>query len=125
MRVEAQEVYFDPNDENGAATVAFQAGAGDYVLLQRTLDPDSQDLELGLAGVYLEVNDQGAGSYDGIRAANLTPLRLVLELNGNGASIIGAGELIIEHHLPPERVLQLSKVLAVIFDGYRHFTGLN
>lgn len=125
MRIEAQEVYFDPNDEYGAATAAFNSEAGEYVLLQRTLEPDSQDLELGMAGVYLEVSDQGASIYDGIASVNLTPARLVVALNEKGAERVGDGELIIDHHLPPEQVVELSKVLSLIFDGYRHFTGMN
>jgi hypothetical protein len=124
MRIEAEEIYFHPDDDDGAATAAFRAASGDYVLLQRALEPDEQDIELGMAGVYLEVNEQGLAAYDGIGAATLTPTRLVLELNEEGAARIGAPEIIVDHDLPPERSSQASMVIALIFDGHGRFANL-
>jgi hypothetical protein len=124
MRIQAEEIYFHPDDDDGAATAAFRAESGDYVLLQRALEPDEQDIKLGMAGVYLEVNDQGFTAYDGIEAATLTPTSLVLELNEEGAARIGATKIMVDHDLPLERSSQLSMVVALIFDGLRRFTDL-
>ena len=125
MRIAAQEIYFHPNDDDGTAIAAFRSDTGDYVMLQRALEADAQDVELGMAGIYLEVNDQVASAYDGIAAATMTPSRLVLELNEKGAANVGSGELTIDHDLPPERSHQLSMVLAVIFDGFERFADLH
>jgi hypothetical protein len=65
--VHGRVVTLEVNEEENFAQVAFAEGndgSGRYVIMQRTLQPDEQDIELGLRGCYLEVSCQSFSGYD-------------------------------------------------------------
>ena len=77
-------VALDRNEEENYAQVAFaeeEEGGGRYVILQRALELDSQDVELGMNGPYVEVFDRANSGYDLIHNAHLQDRALVLEFS--------------------------------------------
>ena len=123
MILEADEIYFRPNDE-GCATVGFKAVTDDYVLVNRDLDPTEQDASLGLDGIHLEVSDQGWSCYDGISRFTIYPEKIEIELNAKGATATQQQWIEIHYDLIPQRRSQLRAVLRTIFDGFPNFADV-
>ncbi len=82
-------------NEYGVALLGFadeQFNTTQYLLLQRTLEPDDQDRALGQDRVHIELNDRSA--YGDVEEARLENGRLVLRLDPLTASQISGGETI-------------------------------
>ncbi len=123
MILEADEIYFHPND-NGCATAGFKAAGDDYVLLNRDLEPTEQDISLGLDGIHLEVTDQSLSCYDGISQITVYPEKIDIDLTPKGATATRQEKIEIRYELIPERRSQLRTVLSTIFDGFPSFADL-
>lgn len=73
----AAKVSFVPIDE--ILTVGFSetpSGDGRYLLFQREEYESEQDIELGLVGEYLEINDQTHGAYRGVESVKFHRTRI-------------------------------------------------
>jgi hypothetical protein len=122
VKLVAAEVCFHPDDENHCATVGFRATDNAYLLLTRSLEPDEQDRRLRLDGVHVELTDQGYSCYDGIGAVTLFPAMIRFDLNENGRRNLQQDHVeVVVHDLPPERLLQMRQVLALVFDGFPRY----
>jgi hypothetical protein len=107
-------------EENGVLIVAFggaegNAEAGDYLILQRTLEPSADDVRLGMDAVYIEVFDQSRGEYGAPSHAELRSNSLRLVINEDASRQIGASE--IEVHFPAHEHERLSSALARVLHG--------
>jgi Immunity protein 10 len=88
-----------------------------YLLLQREKSPDPQDVELGLDGYQVEVNDQANACYGGIESFELFEDRAVITFEDEAIPGIDADEVVVRFALRPRQRDQLRTSLARIFDG--------
>jgi len=66
-----------------------------YVLLQKSLMPDAQDIQLGLDGLHLEVDDQSRSAYRAIARIDLREDRARLFLTARGQAALGFASVTI------------------------------
>ena len=66
-----------------------------YVLLQKSLTPGAQDIELGLDGLHLEVDDQARSAYRAIARIDLREDRARLFLTSQGQAALGFASVTI------------------------------
>jgi len=66
-----------------------------YVLLQKTLAPDAQDIQLGLDGLHLEVDDSSRSAYRAIARIDLREDRARLFLTAQGKGALGFASVTI------------------------------
>ena len=88
-----------------------------YLLLQREKSPDPQDVELGLDGYQVEVNDQANACYGGIESFELFEDRAVITFEDDAIPGIDADGVVVRFALRPRQRDQLRTSLARIFDG--------
>ena len=88
-----------------------------YLLLQREKSPDPQDVELGLDGYQVEVNDQANACYGGIESFELFEDRAVITFEVDAIPGIDADGVVVRFALRPRQRDQLRTSLARIFDG--------
>ena len=124
MILEAQEVFFDPKDDIGCVTVGFKSAGDDYVLLTRNLNPDDQDISLGMEGVHLEINDQGWSGYDAVASFAIYPEKVDIQMTAKGATTIGRQQVEIRYSLPADRRAQLRTTLRTLFEGFSNFADV-
>lgn len=60
-----------------------------YILLQKSLVPDQQDIDAGLDGIHIEIGDQSRSAYRAIARIELRPGQAQLVLTGDGKKTIG------------------------------------
>src|SRR5438128_11669206 len=65
-----------------------------YLLLQRTLEPDQQDRRLGMDKVHVELNSQSKSAYGNIEEAQLRERGVVFRLDPATAAKVSDGETI-------------------------------
>jgi hypothetical protein len=66
-KVEIGVVEIERNEDENYVQIAFaedRDDPGQYVILQRAIEPDEQDVELEQAGCYVEVFDESNSGYD-------------------------------------------------------------
>ncbi len=67
-----------------------------YVLLQKTLEPDEQDEELGMAAAHIEIEDQSRSGYGGMASIAWREGELCIGLNEKGRKFLDVdGELLV------------------------------
>jgi Immunity protein 10 len=88
-----------------------------YLLLQRQKSPDPQDVELGLEGYQVEVNDQANACYGGIESFELFEDRAVITFEDDAMPGLDADGVVVRFALRPRQRDQLRTSLARIFDG--------
>jgi hypothetical protein len=78
---------------DGAITVGLADNEFDpshYVLLQRTLEPDKQDQQLGLDGIYIESDSQSCSAYNGVKNITIAESQLRIEIDERYSQQLGA-----------------------------------
>ena len=88
-----------------------------YLLLQREKSPDPHDVELGLDGYQVELNDQANACYGGIESFELFEDRAVITFEDDAIPGIDADGVVVRFALRPRQRDQLRTSLARIFDG--------
>jgi len=88
----------------------------DRLVLQRSYEPDEQDLALGMDQVYIERNEQSRGGYGGVRELVLSRDRLNIGLEDAMAQTLGDDAFEITFALDDERFQELR-------DGLRRAVG--
>lgn len=88
-----------------------------YLLLQRSLAPDEQDVALGHDTYHVEWCGQEHSMYGGIEAFTLGASTARVRFSPEAAGILGLSELMITFDLPPEEREALGHGLEVIFSG--------
>ncbi|NVD97302.1 Imm10 family immunity protein [Massilia sp. BJB1822] len=75
-----------------------------YVLLQKTLEPDEQDEELGMNVAHIEIEDQARSGYGGIASIAVDDGGLCIRLNEKGKKFLDvAGLLLIAFESPAQK----------------------
>ncbi len=96
----------------------------EYLTLQRGHAFNEQDKGLGLANVYIERNDQGNSMYGGIEHCELSPGKVRLRFDENGAKVMhGLREIEITFVASSEKLAALSAALRRCFEGFSSFSG--
>lgn len=84
-------------NDNGVALLGFADDEFDttqYLLLQRTLEPDQQDRDLGLDRLHIELNDQARSDYGTVEDARLRRQGVTFRLDRTTAATVSNGESI-------------------------------
>ena len=89
----------------------------EYLLLQRGVEDDEQDIGLGMATYYVEINDQGASCYGGISTFDLQPSQLIITFAPKGAAKLGWEQARITFDLSPDELHNLKDILRRVFAG--------
>jgi hypothetical protein len=79
-------------NEDGIVVVGFaddEFQTTQYVLLQRTLEPDEQDRKLGHDKVHVELDSQNRSGYGGIERIQMEGSALRFALNAKGSKFLG------------------------------------
>ena len=97
----------------------------EYLLLQRGVEDGEQDIRLGMATYYVEINGQGAACYGGISTCHLQPGRLIITFAPQGAAKLGCDQAGITFDLSPDELHNLKEILCRVFaDSDVRTTGL-
>jgi hypothetical protein len=106
----------------GRAESCWQVGFADdpvdtaeYLLLQRGVEDDEQDVRLGMATYYVEINGQGASCYGGISTLDLQPGQLFITFSPEGAARHGCDQARITFDLSPNELHKLKDILRRVF----------
>jgi hypothetical protein len=90
----------------------------EYLMLQRAQKVDEQDKRLGLAGVYVERNDQAISMYGGIERFELLPGRVRVLFDEQGLKVMcGLRETEVTFDRSGEALVELRAALRRCFEG--------
>jgi hypothetical protein len=92
-----------------------------YLVLQRGKSPDAQDVELGLDGYSVEVDDPANACYGGVELFELFHDRAVVTFEEDAMPGLDESELVVAFTLRGRQRAELRGCLAKIFDGYGCF----
>lgn len=92
-----------------------------HLLLQRDKSPQAQDVELGLDGYHVELDDPGKSGYGGIKRFELFSDHAIVEFEDDALSVFGDDLIVVEFALRQQQLAQLRVCLAKIFLGYECF----
>jgi Immunity protein 10 len=99
-----------------------QFNARHYLVLQRGKAPDAQDVELGLDGYSVEVNDPENACYGGVELLEFARDYIAVTFEDDALpSLDGATTVVVRFALRGKQRDQLRGCLARIFDGYGCF----
>ena len=118
MSFRASVVNFEEQD--GVLVVGFAddpLATSQYVLLQRTLHPSKQDLQLGMQGLHLEINGPDKSGYDAIDSISLMRDEAVLSLAPKLRSKTGIEKIKIMFNVDDQRFKQLEEQLRMIVEN--------
>ena len=95
-----------------------QFGDRRHLILQRDKSPDPEDIELGLEGYHVELDDESRTCYGGIEAFELYRDHARVTFEDDAAHVLGDDKVLVVRFALRERQLaQLRGSLARIFDG--------
>jgi hypothetical protein len=119
--------YITWQNQNGVAMLGFadhEFNTMQYLLLQRTLEPDLQDHALGHDQVHIQLNERSA--YGTVEEAQLQKGGLVLRLDDATAATVSGGENIeITLDVPTAKIKDLDKQLGLLIGKERVGTWRN
>ncbi len=90
-----------------------------YLLLQRSFEEDEQDVALGMDTYHIECNGQGQSCYGGILCFELRREQVIVSLDPEAASHLGASEIRIGFSVDEPVFERLHQRLQQIFEGTR------
>ena len=104
--------------ESGVATLGFNADdrePGNYILLQRDLNPQQADRDLGHDRPYVEIGEQMCSAYGAVREGVIRGGSLVLALDPRIATALGIDEAIeivfASDHVRRDEVVEQLRVI--------------
>ena len=113
--------------ENGVAMLGFaddEFNTTQYLLLQRTLEPDQQDCALGHDWVHIQLNERSA--YGTVEEAQLQKDSVVLRLDDATAATVSDGENIeITFDVPTTKIKDLAEQFGLLIGQERVRTTRN
>lgn len=116
MEFNAKIVSVDEQDE--AYIVGFaddELEPTQYIILQRAIEDDVQDDELGLNTYFLEIGDPAVSGYGGINSATLKQGQLELGIRRPSDYAEEVEQIIVHFQLSKEGMEQLASQLELIF----------
>jgi hypothetical protein len=109
--------------EDGVAVLGFaddDTHTTQYLLLQRTLEPDQQDRKLGMDQVHLELNSQIKSAYGTVEEAQLRKHGVVFRLDPTTAAKVSDGETIdVTFDLSAGKMKELAEQLRLLIGEER------
>lgn len=95
-----------------------EADAEVYLMIQRALEFDAQDVEHGMDTYYVEWSGQQCACYGGISKFSLQSNHAVITFAPDAAQVLGGMEaLTISFQLTASKHLELRKALGRVFEG--------
>jgi hypothetical protein len=91
------------------------------LVVHRDAAPSEEDIDLGLGGYHVELDDQSRSCYGGIDAFELYRDRVVVRFTDDCHEIFGAEGLTITFELRERQWQQLAGILGRIFEGEGNF----
>ena len=104
---------------DGVVMVGFaddEFNTNEYVLLQRTLQPDEQDRSLGLDGVHLQVDSPDQSGYDCIKRIRVTRSEIQIELKPEAQSAFPCRDVQITFNMDDEHYSRMLAHLKEVVD---------
>jgi len=102
-------------------TVGFadsEFGPETYVILQRAIEPDEQDIRLGLDQLYMTINDQSRSTYGGILEISISPGLVVIRLSAEAVKELRAdGDIIVDIEVAEPSMREIKENLEVLANG--------
>lgn len=115
--------------EDGVALLGFaddEFHTTQYLLLQRTLEPDQQDRALGMDRVYIEWSEQSRSAYGHVEEARLRRDGITLRLDPATAAAVSNGErLEIVFDVTAPRLLEIAEQLRLLIGPDRVHVALH
>ena len=87
----------------------------EYLLLQRDVEDREQEIRLGMATHYVEINGQGASCYGCISTFDLQASQLMITFAPEGAARLGCEQARITFDLSPDELHKLKDILRRVF----------
>ena len=69
-------------EEDSYYLFMLQDEEGNYLMIQKALEFDKQDIELGMDTYYIEINDQGKAGYGGVETLVLEDKSIKITISG-------------------------------------------
>ncbi len=108
-------------EDSSAWVVGFadsEFGARRYLQLHRAKSPHPQDVELGLDGYHVELDDPSQSCHGGIASLELFDDRVVVAFDADAAAVLGGRTaVVVAFALRAKQLDQLRAGLAWIFKG--------
>lgn len=95
------------SDEHTCAVYLPLCPPNEYLSLQMATWPDAQDVKQGMAGVYLELNDQSRSGYDLVSRIEFRDAELCVQLTAEGTKVLGAPYIRVEVPMASELVAEV------------------
>ena len=113
-------------DSNACSSLAAFADDGkqpvNYVLLQRQLTPNQQDLELGHGQVHIEINSQRRSKYGAVNKCALSDDELRITLTEDAAEEMRVNQDVrIGLSVTEAQLTELTEFLSELFSGIGEF----
>lgn len=111
---------FYGKEDNGVIVVGFaddDFSPREYLLLQRTLEPDEQDIELGHDLVHIELDNQRQSVYGGLELVQLSANEIRFEFNSEASLTLGVSEIVIDFSQAIVDRDHLKSSLSIVVDG--------
>jgi len=86
-------------NENGVVIVGFaddEMATTEYLLLQRTLEPDAQDCKLGHDKIHAQLDSPDHSGYGGVESIQLNGSTLRVEFNESMGQLLGNSVIKVE-----------------------------
>ncbi|KUP20448.1 Imm10 family immunity protein [Paenibacillus sp. DMB5] len=100
----ASFIYAQADDENDVLMIGFaddQYEPQEYILLQKTLHPDEQDLALGFDKIHITYNDESQSQYGGIEKVLLKPDSIEISLDEEAVEALDCEEAVVRVNFDP------------------------
>ncbi|OMF92030.1 Imm10 family immunity protein [Paenibacillus sp. FSL R7-0273] len=101
----ANFIYAQADDENDVLMIGFaddQYEPEEYILLQQTMHPDEQDLELGFDKIHITYNDESQSQYGGIEKVLLKPGSIEISLDEEAVEALDCESAVVRINFDPE-----------------------
>ena len=104
-------------DQDGVVMVGFaddEFNTTEYLLLQRTLEPDQQDCELGHDAIHVELDSPERSGYGGVKLIRLDGSTVRVELNEKIGRELGASAIEVELSASDAELAALKEHLSLL-----------
>lgn len=100
----ANFIYAQADNENDVLMIGFaddQYDPQEYILLQKTMHPDEQDLALGFDKIHITYRDESQSQYGGIEKVLLKPDSIEFCLDETAAEVLECETALVRVHFDP------------------------
>lgn len=113
--------FFDLQNDEGVFVLALAErpdGIGKHVILQKTIEPDEQDVASGADTVHIQVEGEERSGYGAIRKVAFSDGEIRIDLNDEGKDVLGiGGRIVMTVPRNDPKVVECLRELADVVDG--------